>query len=196
MQEATRLFVQQGYAATSLVDIGRAAGVATRTLYQHFGDKEGIFRDVMYSHRSAYAPPPVLKGDTLFDALMRAADYACTMAFPPNTVNMLRVTIAESQRFPGMMRDLIETGHRSFRNSLQATFDNLVSLGMIEDEDTASAAAFFLHLIVGDTALMILAGQRPVTLGREEMTQKVRLFIRGRWGDAIFATAHTKKAPL
>ena len=37
MQVPTTLFVQQSYAATSSIDIDRAPGVATRTLYQHFG---------------------------------------------------------------------------------------------------------------------------------------------------------------
>ena len=49
MEVATELFVQQGFAATSLVDIARGAGVATRTLYQHFGDKEAIFREVIFA---------------------------------------------------------------------------------------------------------------------------------------------------
>ena len=56
MKVATDLFVRQGYAATSLVDIAKQAGVATRTLYQHFGDKEAMFQSVMYARDSA-APP-------------------------------------------------------------------------------------------------------------------------------------------
>lgn len=193
MQEATRLFLAQGYAATSLLDIGRAAGVASRTLYQHFGDKEAIFRDVMYARQTAYAAPAIEGGETLFDVLVRTADYACDMAYPTDTVNMLRLAIAESQRFPSMMRDLIDTGHRSFRKSLKTTFDRLVALGYVRDTDTEAAARIFLHLIVGDTALMILAGWKPPTSGREDLTHKVELFIQGRWGEQALKTARTRR---
>ena len=56
MEVATALFVANGYAATSLVDIARGAGVATRTLYRHFGDKEALFREVIFARDAQYAP--------------------------------------------------------------------------------------------------------------------------------------------
>src|SRR6266446_4949923 len=49
MEVATALFVERGFAATALIDIASFSGVATRTLYQHYGDKEGLFREVIYA---------------------------------------------------------------------------------------------------------------------------------------------------
>ncbi|KAB2966784.1 MAG: TetR/AcrR family transcriptional regulator [Thermoanaerobaculia bacterium] len=40
---ALRLFAAKGYAATSVRDILRAAGVTAPVLYHHFGSKEGLF---------------------------------------------------------------------------------------------------------------------------------------------------------
>lgn len=40
---AVRLFAQKGYAATTVRDILRAAGVTAPVLYYHFGSKEGLF---------------------------------------------------------------------------------------------------------------------------------------------------------
>lgn len=40
---AMRLFATNGYAATSVRDILRAAGVTAPVLYYHFGNKEGLF---------------------------------------------------------------------------------------------------------------------------------------------------------
>jgi TetR/AcrR family transcriptional regulator len=39
---AARLFAERGYDATSVREIGEAAGVAKPTLYYHFGSKEGL----------------------------------------------------------------------------------------------------------------------------------------------------------
>jgi AcrR family transcriptional regulator len=43
LRAATRLFAAKGYAATTVRDILRAAGVTAPVLYYHFGNKEGVF---------------------------------------------------------------------------------------------------------------------------------------------------------
>src|SRR6266702_1955558 len=85
MQVATSLFVRDGYAATSLVDIAKGAGVATRTVYQHFGDKEAIFRQVMFARETAavFAPPAIQPEDSLFDIIVRAANYIVEVSLRP-----------------------------------------------------------------------------------------------------------------
>jgi AcrR family transcriptional regulator len=44
---ATRLFVERGYAATSLADIAAAAGVARPTVFAAFGSKAALLRQVL-----------------------------------------------------------------------------------------------------------------------------------------------------
>ena len=103
---ATELFVQNGYAATSLVDIARSAGVATRTLYQHFGDKEALFREVIYARDDAGAlkKPKLRNGDTLYTALMRTAKYAFDVTYRDKSIGLMRLMIAESNRFRNSCR--------------------------------------------------------------------------------------------
>ncbi|GBF06305.1 transcriptional regulator, TetR family [Deinococcus aerius] len=43
---ARALFLQRGYAATTIDDIARGAGVAVSTVYSVFGNKRGIFRAI------------------------------------------------------------------------------------------------------------------------------------------------------
>ncbi|HKE67033.1 MAG TPA: helix-turn-helix domain-containing protein [Micromonosporaceae bacterium] len=47
MSAATRLFVDRGYAATSLADIATAAGVARPTVFAAFGSKAALLRQVL-----------------------------------------------------------------------------------------------------------------------------------------------------
>lgn len=47
LESAHRLFVEQGFAATSTQELARAAGVTTGALYHHFGSKEGLYREVV-----------------------------------------------------------------------------------------------------------------------------------------------------
>jgi TetR/AcrR family transcriptional regulator len=43
LRAAVRLFAAKGYAATTVRDILRSAGVTAPVLYHHFGNKEGVF---------------------------------------------------------------------------------------------------------------------------------------------------------
>lgn len=44
---ARKLFSERGLTATRAADLAREAGVAVGTLYLHFGDKEGLLREVL-----------------------------------------------------------------------------------------------------------------------------------------------------
>ena len=44
LQKATELFWTQGYSATSLDDLSSAMGMSRPSLYNAFGDKEGVYR--------------------------------------------------------------------------------------------------------------------------------------------------------
>ena len=44
---ARRLFLEQGYAATTLDQVAAAAGVAVQTVYFHFGNKRTVLKEVM-----------------------------------------------------------------------------------------------------------------------------------------------------
>jgi TetR/AcrR family transcriptional repressor of mexJK operon len=184
MQIATGLFVREGYTATSLSDIAKSAGVATRTLYQHFGDKQAIFHNVMFAPTPAADFPlaKVADNESLFDALMRTAEYVGDVSFHPTTVDMMRLAIAESKRFPDMMQRLITGSHARFNEKIRQLFDDLVTRRMVQDDDTDASAEMFFHLILGDTPLLIFGGW-PAPLPRnEKFSQKVELFIRGRRG--------------
>jgi AcrR family transcriptional regulator len=47
LDEASRLFIAQGYAATTLDQIAKGAGVAVQTLYFHFGNKATVLKEVV-----------------------------------------------------------------------------------------------------------------------------------------------------
>ena len=50
IREATRLFAERGYAATSVREIAEAVGVTKPTLYYHFGSKDGLFTALVNHH--------------------------------------------------------------------------------------------------------------------------------------------------
>ena len=47
LDAAQRLFLDQGYAATTIAEIARTAGVSVETIYKGFGSKKGLLREAM-----------------------------------------------------------------------------------------------------------------------------------------------------
>lgn len=198
MAIATDLFIQNGYAGTSLIDIARGAGVATRTLYQHFGDKEALFREVIYARDSAGAleRPQIEDGDTLFEALSRAAQYTVDVTYRPQAVGLMRLMIAEGQRFPDFMKQAANSIYGKFQHNLESVFEALGQSGAIPAGDHARSAHLFSDLVNGSGPLMAYTEWRQSTPSREDMEQRIELFIRGYFGEEVLKTARTRKIAL
>ncbi|HMO67847.1 MAG TPA: TetR/AcrR family transcriptional regulator [Novosphingobium sp.] len=184
MEVATDLFLARGYAATSLVDIARGAGVATRTLYQHFGDKEAMFREVIFARDHGYAisPPTLLPGDSLHDALMRAGEYAHAVTFRERSIGLMRLMIAESARFPDFMTSVAVSIFTRFRRNVEKLFIQLEQAGMIPADDHARSAELFVDLVLGNHPIMLYTNWDAEVPGREDLADRVAMFIKGRLG--------------
>lgn len=187
MEVATDLFVTHGYAATSLVDIARGAGVATRTLYQHFGDKEAMFREVIFARDEGYAidPPTVQPGDTVRTALMRAGEYAYAVTFREKSIGLMRLMIAESTRFPDFMTSVANSIFARFRRNLEKVFIGLEQAGLIPAGDHARSALLFSDLIQGSQPIMHYTNWDAELPTSEDLAERVDLFIRGRFGPDV-----------
>ncbi|HEX6778974.1 MAG TPA: TetR/AcrR family transcriptional regulator [Ktedonobacterales bacterium] len=106
---AQRLFLQQGYLATSTDAILAEAGIASKeTLYRHYASKEDLFVDVLshltlsqerFSAQLAEMPAPH-DLPSLRQALTTIAREILSMMSQPEYLALLRVIFAESARFP------------------------------------------------------------------------------------------------
>lgn len=113
LQGATRIFLTSGYARTSMDRVAAEAGVSKQTIYSHFGDKEnlfialieritiGRFRDLIGSESHTKAP------ETLLREL--ATTYLTKVAGNPEYISLMRITIAESERFPDLAKLFSQT---------------------------------------------------------------------------------------
>lgn len=184
MQVATSLFLKNGYAATSLVDIARSARVASRTLYRHFGDKEAIFKSVLFARETAavFPHPEIEDGDTLQDVMAKAARYVCEVSLRPSTVVLMRLALAESKSFPDLTKKLMDASFASFRSNLKDLFDDLVARKMIKDDDTAFSSELFIDILLGITPMMVYAGWETSALSEKEIGRRLAFFTASRWG--------------
>lgn len=106
---AHRLFLRQGYLATSIDAILVEAGIASKeTLYRHYDNKEALFVDVLRSltmeqpgfpEKLAALPAP-RDLPALRQALTQLAREILAMMSQPEYLPLVRMILTESPRFP------------------------------------------------------------------------------------------------
>ncbi len=106
---AHRLFLQQGYLATSIDAILAEAGISSKeTLYRHYANKEALFVDVLsyltmeqpgFSEKLAALPTPH-DLSSLRQALTQLSREILSMMSQPGYLPLVRTIIAEAPRFP------------------------------------------------------------------------------------------------
>ena len=72
LEQAMRLFWEQGYEETSIADLTRAMGIAAPSLYAAFGDKRALFEEAVERYESL--PDAPIAAGSIERMLMRAAD--------------------------------------------------------------------------------------------------------------------------
>jgi TetR/AcrR family transcriptional repressor of mexJK operon len=197
LEVATKLFVRDGYSATSLVDIAKGAGVATRTVYQHFGDKPAVFQEVIYARDAAaeLAPPAVKDDDALFDALMRTGRYACEFAMRGRSVELMRLMVAERNRFPELMKKVANATFFRFQHNVEHVFQALAAQGAIPEGNHGETAELFTDLVLGQTPMHVYTDWLAEAPTDKKLATKIELFILGRFGPAIAQGARGAAKP-
>jgi TetR/AcrR family transcriptional repressor of mexJK operon len=106
---AHRLFLRQGYLATSVDAILAEAGISSKeTLYRHYANKEALFADVL-SHLTLAQPEfaetlASLPAPHDLPSLHQTLTYLCreilALMSQPGYLPLVRMIIAEAPRFP------------------------------------------------------------------------------------------------
>ncbi len=181
---ATSLFLQQGYASTSLVDIAKQAGVATRTIYQHYGDKEDIFRAVVDRRiEEKQKELPVIDiNEDLVSVLFSITKYINAVSLSDKAIPFQRLLTAESNRFPELMGKVFQEQYERFHLTVTAIFERLEETGKIPPGDHSRTARYFNDLMHGVSPLDLILSWSLSEPGDDEIREKVSLFIVGRFG--------------
>ena len=184
LEIATALFVEQGFAETSLVEIAKHAGVATRTIYQHFGNKEDIFKVVLDQRlsESGNELPAINEDQPIFEVLMDTAHYICALAFTGTAIPFQRLMIAESQRFPDLMKEIFDLLFERLHTRVINVFERLTAEGAIPQDNHEITTKYFIDLLLGTAPLQLTMNWITAVPSEQELNDKVSLFIRGRFG--------------
>lgn len=184
IEAASKLFIEYGFTETALIDVAKHAGVATRTIYQHFGYKADVFKAVieLRLEETEQELPEVDESLSVFDVLMLTSRYICALAFSGAAIPYQRLMIAESRRFPEIMQQLFESLHHRLHFNVTRVFETLAKSGKIPDGDHSESTKFFIDLLLGAAPMQLNMNWIKSTPSENELGKKIDLFIAGRFG--------------
>lgn len=147
LQTARQLFARQGYAATSVADIAREAGVAVQTIYARLGSKRGMLMalidlideeagvgDLVASIRGACTPEDALR-----------AEIRLTRVFQERSGDIIGALFAAAAVEPDLTAAVAE-GQRRHRNGARLTVARLTELGGLRQTLGAEQAAALIAI--------------------------------------------------
>ena len=165
---AGEVFAREGYGQAGVDVIAAEAGVAKPTVYNHFGDKETLFREAIAAEadralaKHLAVVDQLRDGDDLRAALENVAHHMLVCHCEERSVALRRLLNAELGRFPDLI-DIVRG--RAADRVTEALADRLARLalaGRLRRLDPTQAAEQFLALLTGPIEARSRLGTRQV----------------------------------
>jgi AcrR family transcriptional regulator len=185
LRAATDVFLEQGYAATSIDAIIERAGGSKRNIYSEFGNKENLFTAIVAENAAkAVAALTIEEIDArdLRATLTAFGHRLMDIYMSPSLLGVYRVIISEAQRFPALVKKFYTQGPGRASARLAEVLDQARARGEIKTSDCARAADHFVSMIRGNLHLQVLVGLRAPPRAKEasELVESaVELFLDG-----------------
>jgi len=161
LQTAHRLFVKQGYTATSMRQLAEQAGIGKATIYHHFPDKQAIVTALL--KESSVRMDETLRliqeqQDSrlrIQAAAMESIDFFFDSA---DLIQVVRREVADA-------REAMQAGLMNFFQQYMALLAEAIQCGiqqgLFRPVDPEDAARVLLTMIQGTFAMSYLSGKRP-----------------------------------
>lgn len=158
LKGASRAFLDHGYELATMDMVAGYAGVARASLYNHFSSKEELFtvlmregsRDFVARATDVEEAEPWLE---LRGTAERVLSEAC------KSINMYRVVISESARFPWLAKLFYESGISPIRDRFEAILGRIHETGAGYVPDPLLTADQLLGVLLGSFYLRRVLNQ-------------------------------------
>jgi AcrR family transcriptional regulator len=155
---AQKVFLERGYANASIDAVVELAGGSKATVYQQFGNKEGLLGALVaegaeeLAHLVHELP---LNGD-LKESLRAFGRGYLGLILRPDRLALFRLTIGECGRVPEIGDVFYRTGPQTVAKYLTEFFRSVAAAGLIRTTDPERSAHQFIHSLRGDLYLQNL----------------------------------------
>lgn len=184
MDQAIRLFMEQGYEVTTVEAIAAATGISKRTYYTRFAGKSEVFEAVIlrYVERNVTKIPHIeVSTLPLSDRLYRMGEHLLEWVLQPDVLGIYRMTITEVRRFPELAKMVTEYAVVDSVRAFEPVFREAAG-GLLDDESIAFVASQFLQAVSAEPFHRAIQGIEAPGLDeakRCRLRRSVELFLNG-----------------
>jgi AcrR family transcriptional regulator len=187
LDAAQQVFLKRGFQGASIDEIAATAPASKPTIYAHFPGKEALFAAIVariidgLADFTDYEP----KGHTIQDRLTNLGTEILER-FIDETVDVARVTIAESGRFPELSCHVHDAAHQRADKAVARLLSEAIgtprraSKGPFSAKRSVATTRIFLDLILLPMFMRSLMGGEAKTLRKETLSfvrERVRFFL-------------------
>lgn len=181
LDAAESLFLEQGYERTSLAEIVKRSGGSLATLYELFGNKQGLLHaiatrwcdEAMLRSLDGGATGELSSVETLKAYAHRQSE----LMESPRAVALMRMLISESLRDREFALQIYRDLHVPALDELIELFAEWAATGRAEIDDPKAAARLFFDIVVGDSMLNTLMGVEEEWLDRDQIDWRLQPFL-------------------
>jgi len=182
---ARDIFLDMGYAATSMDLVAQRARVSKTTLYTRFPSKEDLYSATISAEcdrRGMRFQPEEFDALGLRDALLVVGRRFVDLLWSDEAIRVHQSVLGEAQRMPEVARLFFHAGPEKGKAAVVGLFGRLAERGLILTDDPGFAAMQFLAAMQGGPYCALSIGVRPSPDEEERalfVVKAVDLFLRG-----------------
>jgi AcrR family transcriptional regulator len=183
---ATQLFIEHGYAGTSIERVALVAGAGKQTIYRRYPSKEDLFVAVVRTASQVLVDAGLESRQRRDDPLISLRD-TCRKLFDtisePDAISVLRILIAEGRRFPNLVERVYQAAIEPIHKSMQCLLKHAREAGKIRsDISVDDMQHLLLGMITGWSMHQMLLNQPAFTTESERaeyFSKAWTLFLEG-----------------
>jgi AcrR family transcriptional regulator len=155
---AQKVFLERGYANASIDAVVELAGGSKATVYQQFGNKEGLLGALVAegAEELAHLVHELPLDGALEESLRAFGRGYLGLIMRPDRLALFRLTIGECGRVPEIGDVFYRTGPQTVAKYMTDFFRSVAAAGLIETTDPERTANQFIHGLRGDLYLQNL----------------------------------------
>jgi AcrR family transcriptional regulator len=155
---ARDVFLERGYANSSIDAVVERSGGSKATVYQLFGNKEGLLAALVAegAEELAHLLDALPLDGTLEESLRAFGRGYLNLVLRPERLGLFRLVVGESGRVPELGDVFYRSGPQSCGKGLTRFFAGVMARGLIRSTDPERIAYQFIHGLRGDLYMQVL----------------------------------------
>lgn len=181
---AKKLFLENGYANTSMEAVAGSLGVSKGTLYSRYPNKSDLFRAIVAERLTAWTP--VAEEFTeqvatdVAELLFHTGVRFLSAFSDPEVAAFDHLIVSEAPRFPELFREFYDQGYAPFTERVIGDIERLSAKAGWPINDARSVAMGFISSLLGWYRMTILSQELTPQVVAHFVARQVAILVGGR----------------